>query len=118
MGLGANWTTALTDSVALSVGVTYDYYTVSGADAKTYLNSTYYTDIYDALLQDWIDAGKTEADMLDPDSGESVAQDIKQIEAVTGATVSSNRFIILVNALKENMQTGDTTEKVVVTAEA
>lgn len=45
-------------------------------------------------------------------------QDIKQIEAVTGATVSSNRFIILVNALKENMQTGDTTEKVVVTAEA
>lgn len=80
LGLGANWTTALTDSVALSVGVTYDYYTVSGADAKTYLNSTYYTDIYDALLQDWIDAGKTEADMLDPDSGESVAQDIKQIE--------------------------------------
>ena len=50
------------------------------ADAKTYLNSAYYTDIYDALLQDWIDAGKTEADMLDPDSGEPVAQDIKQIE--------------------------------------
>ena len=44
-------------------------------------------------------------------------QDIKQIEVVTGATVSTNRFIILVNALKENMKTGDTTEKIVVTAE-
>lgn len=44
-------------------------------------------------------------------------QDIKKVEVVTGATVSTNRFIILVDALKENMQTGDTTEKIVVTSE-
>ena len=80
LGLGANWTTALTDSVALSIGLTYDYYTVSDADAKTYLNGTYYSDIYNALLADWVAAGKTEADMLDPDNGEPVALDIKKIE--------------------------------------
>ena len=49
-GAGANWTTALTDSVALSIGVTYDYYTVSGADAKTYLNMNYYDDLYNERL--------------------------------------------------------------------
>jgi hypothetical protein len=50
LGLGANWTTALTDNVALSVGVTYDYYTVSDADAKTYLNGEYYNDIYNQMI--------------------------------------------------------------------
>ena len=49
-GLGANWTTAITDSVALSIGLTYDYYTVSGADAKTYLNMNYYDDLYNKRL--------------------------------------------------------------------
>ena len=49
-GLGANWTTAITDSVALSIGLTYDYYTVSGADAKTYLNMNYYDDLYNERL--------------------------------------------------------------------
>ena len=46
LGLGANWTTAISNNVSLSVGVTYDYYNVSGADAETYLNGTYYTDEY------------------------------------------------------------------------
>ena len=90
LGLGANWTTALTDSVALSIGVTYDHYNVSGADAKTYLNSVYYNDIYDALLADWTNAGMTESEMLDPEfvpadpkmvSVAQLAQDIKEIEA-------------------------------------
>ena len=52
-GLGANWTTAITDSVALSIGLTYDYYTVSGADAKTYLNMNYYDDLYNKRLEIW-----------------------------------------------------------------
>ena len=45
VGLGANWMTAITDTVQLSIGLMYDYYTVSGADAKTFLNGTYYTDL-------------------------------------------------------------------------
>lgn len=76
LGLGANWTTALTDNVALSVGVTYDYYTVSDADAKTYLNGEYYNDIYNQIF---VEGGyATEEDML---ANNSVAQDIKQIES-------------------------------------
>jgi hypothetical protein len=46
LGLGADWKTALTDSVMLSIGFVYDYYTVSGADAKTFLNSNYYNTFY------------------------------------------------------------------------
>ena len=42
-------------------------------------------------------------------------QSIKDVEVKTGATVSYNRFILLVDALEENMKNGDTTEKVVVT---
>lgn len=49
-GLGANWRTAITDKVSLSLGVTYDYYTVSGADASTYLNPEPYQLYWDALL--------------------------------------------------------------------
>lgn len=51
LGLGANWMTAITDSVSLSLGVTYDYYTVSGADTKTYLNGDYYATELDRLLK-------------------------------------------------------------------
>ncbi|MFQ6739525.1 MAG: hypothetical protein ACLRFJ_02565 [Alphaproteobacteria bacterium] len=53
LGAGANWTTAITDSIALSIGVTYDYYHVGSADATTYLNPTYYTAVYDAQLAAW-----------------------------------------------------------------
>ncbi len=49
-GLGANWTTAITNSVALSIGLTYDYYSVSGADAKTYLNENYYMTEWNRML--------------------------------------------------------------------
>lgn len=76
LGMGANWTTALTNSVSLSVGVTYDYYTVSDADAKTYLNGDYYNRIYNEIF---VNGGyATEQEMLDDNS---IARDIKQIEA-------------------------------------
>lgn len=91
LGLGANWTTAITDSVSLSVGLTYDYYTVSDADAKTYLNQSYYDDIYNELLKQWQDAGKTESDMLDPETGDPIALNIKDLEAsCPGGVCSSN----------------------------
>ena len=60
LGLGANWSTAITDSVALSVGVTYDYYTVSDADAKTYLNEAYYTGVYFDRLENLYDGNEEE----------------------------------------------------------
>jgi hypothetical protein len=80
LGLGANWSTALSDSVALTLGFTYDYYTVSDADAKTFLNSEFYENEYNWYLERWLAAGKTEADMLNPDSGEPTAIDIKKLE--------------------------------------
>lgn len=46
MGLSANWLTALTNSVKMSIGFTYDYYNVSNATAKTFLNENYYTTLY------------------------------------------------------------------------
>ena len=55
IGLGANYMTALTNTVALTLGVTFDYYTMSGGEANTYLNSDYYMGIYNELLQQWIE---------------------------------------------------------------
>ena len=37
-GLAALWSTAVSNSLYFQLGLTYDYYTVSGATAKTYLN--------------------------------------------------------------------------------
>ena len=51
LGLGANWMTALTDTIMLTVGLTYDYYTVSGADATTYLNGAYYTEMREQTVK-------------------------------------------------------------------
>ena len=79
-GLGANWTTAITDSVALSVGLTYDYYSVSGADAKTYLNMDYYNTWYDMILDAW----KTKY----PDNTEDYM--LGQIEGVAGDPTAIN----------------------------
>lgn len=75
LGLGANWSSALTDNVALSIGVTYDYYTVSDADATTYLNESYYTGIYNYLLNEY---GGDEAKML---AENQIAVDIKNLES-------------------------------------
>ena len=80
LGMGATWSTAITDSVALSIGLTYDYYTVSDADAKTYLNGALYSDYYNTILDYWEQSGKTEADMLNPETGDANAIAIKQLE--------------------------------------
>lgn len=78
IGLGANYMTALTETVALTVGFTFDYYTMSGGKASTYLNSRYYMDIYNELLDAWEAAGYDEDDMLENDP---TAQNIKQLES-------------------------------------
>ena len=80
LGMGATWSTAITDSVALSIGLTYDYYTVSDADAKTYINGALYSDYYNTILDYWEQDGKTEADMLNPETGDAQAIAIKQLE--------------------------------------
>ncbi|MCL1892488.1 MAG: hypothetical protein FWF97_04355 [Alphaproteobacteria bacterium] len=64
-GMGANWNTSVSDSVMLSIGFTYDYYTVSNATAKTFLSSDYYLTqlqnqinvVYGGNEQAGIDAG-------------------------------------------------------------
>lgn len=90
-GLGANWTTALSDRVALSVGLTFDYYTVNDADAKTYLNKDFYGDMYDAILNEWEAAGLTASDMLNSETGDKTALSIKELESeCPGWVCSSN----------------------------
>lgn len=42
IGLNALWSTAITNSMMLSFGMTYDYYHVKDADASTFLNPLYY----------------------------------------------------------------------------
>ena len=59
----ANWRTAITDSVALSIGVTYDYYSVSDADATTFWNSEYWLDAYAVLRQKYIANGVPESEV-------------------------------------------------------
>ncbi|MBO4626024.1 MAG: hypothetical protein J5679_01965 [Alphaproteobacteria bacterium] len=81
LGLAANWKTAITNNIALSLGLTYDYYTVSGADANTYLNPQYYTALYNSRLQEWQNAGHTEQEMLNPTTGDATALKIVQLES-------------------------------------
>ena len=81
LGLGTNWVTAITNTVSLSVGLTYDYYTVSDAEAKTYLNGSYYDSLYAAREKAWTDAGKSLDDILDPTNGDPVAINIKELES-------------------------------------
>lgn len=91
LGLAANWSTAISNSVSLSVGVTYDYYNVSGADAETYLNGTYYTNTYNELLDQWkqwtvaqglleSDAEKYMLGQMSGVSGDPTAISIKELE--------------------------------------
>jgi len=46
LGLNANWVHALSDSLSLTVGLTFDYYNIGKADATTYLNPDYYNTYY------------------------------------------------------------------------
>lgn len=80
LGMAANWQTAMTDTIMLSIGLTYDYYSVSGANAKTYLSGDYYNEIYDTLLTQWQTAGFTETDMLNTTTGDPTALNIKALE--------------------------------------
>ena len=53
LGLNAAWSTAITNNVMFSLGLTYDYYNASKADATTYISQSYYnkivTDLEDAI---------------------------------------------------------------------
>lgn len=84
LGLGANWRTALTDTVMLSIGLTYNYYSVSGADATTYLNGAYYNEIFDNIMTggiiDGIDWGKGYATAADAIAGNKTAAGIAKLE--------------------------------------
>lgn len=96
VGLGANWTTAITDMVSFSLGLTYDYYNVSGADAKTYLNEGYYTGIYNNLLSQWAEKYPTNTEQymlgqMEGVAGDPVAINIKDLEvSCPGWVCSSN----------------------------
>ncbi len=85
-GMGANWMTAITDTISLSVGVTYDYYHVSDADASTYLNQSYYNTIYNTLLAEWekvypVETEKHMLGQIEGVPGDPTALNIKEIEA-------------------------------------
>ena len=95
-GLGANWTTAITDSVALSIGLTYDYYTVSGADAKTYLNMNYYDDLYNERLEIWKQEYPTDTEdymlgLVEGVKGDTTAMNIEYLrEACPGGVCKTD----------------------------
>ena len=95
-GLGANWTTAITDSVALSIGLTYDYYTVSGADAKTYLNMNYYDGLYNERLEIWKDEYPTDTEdymlgLVEGVKGDTTAMNIEYLrEACPGGVCKTD----------------------------
>lgn len=94
-GMGANWTTALTNSLSLTVGLTYDYYNVNGADAKTYANAEFYQQRYQFILDEWIAAGRTENDMLGKTEGvqgDAEAITINNLKA-DGWTISQDNEI-------------------------
>ena len=76
-GMSANYVTAISNSVSLSVGFTFDYYTLSGGSATTYLNSGYYTQIYNNLLAEYVALGYTESYMLENDE---TAKSIKAMQ--------------------------------------
>ena len=93
-GAGANWTTAITDSVALSIGLTYDYYTVSGADAKTYLNMNYYDDLYNERLEVWKEKYPTDTEdymlgLMEGVKGDATAMNIKYLRETCPGGVCS-----------------------------
>jgi len=63
LGLNAMWSTSVSDSIMLSVGMTYDYYSVKGADATTYLNEAYYQDMLTYYEDLYINGGATTEDI-------------------------------------------------------
>ena len=92
LGLGANWMTAISNSVSLTVGVTYDYYSITGADAETYLNGAYYKGLYNDLLDQWAavypeDTEKYMLGLMTGVAGDPTAISIKNIETTCSGWV-------------------------------
>ena len=88
-GAGANWRTAITDSIALSIGVTYDYYTVSDVDATTYIDPVYGQDQYNAAFAIWKQAFLT--DFTNPATGTTEWTDAQiQDYMLSGITLEDN----------------------------
>lgn len=73
-GAGANWRTAITDAVSFSVGLTYDYYTVSDADATTFWDPVYGEQAYKYALEWWM-------------SEYGLTQDLAEQYMLTGMTI-------------------------------
>ena len=80
LGLGANWMTAINDKIMLTIGLTYDYYTVSDVDAKTYLNSGYYNDLYASLEDAWQEKYGNLDNFLDSKEGNQTAIAINDLK--------------------------------------
>jgi hypothetical protein len=73
LGLLASWTTMMGQNFGLTIGLTYDYYSVKGADAKTYINEGFYTDILKQIYGDGTAWGGVESNMYNPiDSGDAL----------------------------------------------
>ena len=88
LGFNALWSTMFNDRIGMSLGFTYDYYKVSKADAKTYLNSSYYTNLYDLgyitetefnelKSQNWVIEAKDEISSVYKSMGIRAGLDIK-----------------------------------------
>ncbi len=83
LGLIANYKTAVSKSVSFTIGLTYDYYSVSGANSETNLNGDYYNTIYNYIYQggvhdgiDWGTGYASEADMLANNSNAAAIHDL------------------------------------------
>jgi hypothetical protein len=61
IGLGANWLTSVADNVMLSIGMTFDHYSVRGAQAQTFLNSGWWSELRSDTQNLWnfLNAGNT-----------------------------------------------------------
>lgn len=53
LGFSSNYNTNINDNVMLSIGFTYDYYSVNGANAKTFLSSDFYNGKINEIEQLW-----------------------------------------------------------------
>lgn len=54
IGVLANWTTMINNNWGLTFGLTFDYYTVSGASASTHMSKKYYEGIWQAIFDNGV----------------------------------------------------------------
>ncbi|MDR1027291.1 MAG: hypothetical protein LBL46_02655 [Rickettsiales bacterium] len=85
LGLLANWTTMLNANWGLQFGFTYDYYKVSGANAKTYLNGDYYIAQLQAIFNAGVDSGAWTDDTAGEEQMYATSPEAQAIEAVYDA---------------------------------